>query len=495
MPPLPVKIATAKKAVSRAEHEAAQQAQLAANHDAARTLPVASRSGPPPVAVGAERVARVIADFQSDTQEIVSQPDPLPARLTLFALALLVVAALTWAALATIDRIVIAKGKVISTQPTLVVQPLESAIIKAIHVRAGDVVKAGAVLAELDPTFSAADVAQLEARRDSLNAQIARLEAEYEGRAFVVPAGEPNLQVQLQDRIWSVRQSQFQAQMRQYEQKMAGLRSDLDSKRRQLVQLESQGRNADELMGMQQKLLQGPAGSRARVLDAERESLQVKQSLAATRSAIEQNEHELRSLEAEREVFVKQWATKISEDLVARRDERASAQEQLTKAQKRLSLVRLETPVDAVVLEVAPKSVGSVLDDAEPLFRLMPANTALEVEGQIEAKDVGHVRVGDPVEVKLDAYQFMEYGSLKGEVVTISEDSFQDKNAPPGQASGPVYKSRIKLVTTELPVVPDNYRLMPGMPAAAEIKVGERSVLRYFLRPVLRGVAEGLREP
>jgi HlyD family type I secretion membrane fusion protein len=275
---------------------------------------------------------------------------------------------------------------------------------------------------------------------------------------------------------------------------MASIQADLDSKKQTMAQLQSRDKIAGDLLNMRRALEETQAGSKERTLRALQESLEARREVTTVASTIQQHQHELESLAAEREVFIKQWQARLSEELVARRDERSGIIEQYSKAKRRLALVRLETPVDAVVLEIAPRSVGSVISSAEPLVKLVPLNAPLEVEANISAQDFGHVRIGDPVELKLDAYSFMEYGVLRGEVMIISEDAFQDRQ---GMDSVTVYKARIRLVTTTLDTnnQPDSFRLVPGMPLSAEIKVGERSVIKYFLRPVLRGLKEGLREP
>lgn len=491
MPKLPIRIATAKRAVSREEYEAAKKG-LPAPQTPGRAVAFPG-GGRMAVAVSDQQVARVISDFQSDTQEILNSPDPLLARLTIFILAAMVITALVWASVARIDRVVAVRGKMVSTVPGLVVQPLDTAIIKSIDVKAGDTVKAGATLATLDPTFTEADVAQLQTRIESLNAQISRLEAEYNSRPFAIPAGkEDSLPYSLQMRIWSERQSQYEAQIRNYTQKRASLETEIKAREQELVQLQAREKIASELLNMRRILEEGQVGTKERTLRQTQETLDIRRAVVTTQASIQQNSHDLESLEAEQDVYTKQWATRISEELVTRRDERSSLLEQLSKAQKRLDLVRLETPVDAIVLEIAPRSVGSVISSAEPLFKLVPLNAPLEVDVSIPTKDNGYVQIGDPVEIKLDAYSFMEHGVLKGKLIRVSPDTFEERV---GMDVMSVYKGRIELLTTTLETPPANFHLTPGMSLSAEIKIGERTVLHYFLRPVMRGMQEGLREP
>lgn len=476
-----LRIATAKVPASRA----------------AAGLPVPASGARLPVPAGGKaaraQVEQLINDYQSDTAEILGQPDPLLARSALFTLMLLVGAALTWAALAHVDRIVMARGKVASAAPTVVVQPLETAIIKTLEARVGDVVKAGAVLATLDPTFNAADVAQLQAKAQSLDAQIARLEAEHQERPFALAAGQDNDYGRLQQGLWSERQSQYTSTLRDYDEKTARARSEITARQRELEQLAEQAKVVGEVETMRRALEERQAGTRLDLLRAREGAIEVRRNIALAKAALQQGLHNVQMAEAEKEIFVKQWKNRLTEDLVARRDERNALLEQLAKARKRLDLVRLVTPVDAVVLETADRSVGSVATAGQPLFTLVPLHAGLEIEAQIPAQDFSHVQVGDPVEIKLDAYPYLEHGMLLGAVETIAADAFTNREAP--GTSSIVYKTRIRLVKATLDTAPESFRLVPGMPLSAEIKVGERSVLTYFLRPILRGLNEGLREP
>jgi hemolysin D len=151
----------------------------------------------------ANEVTQVVNEFQADTVELDTRPEPFLARALLWALALFVITAISWATFAQIDRVVSARGKVVSVAPNVIVQPLEAAIIRSIEVKVGDVVKAGTVLATLDPTFAQADVEQIEARIASLDASINRLEAEQMRRPYApVPKADRFGYEQLQEAIY-----------------------------------------------------------------------------------------------------------------------------------------------------------------------------------------------------------------------------------------------------------------------------------------------------
>ncbi|CAO3411668.1 HlyD family type I secretion periplasmic adaptor subunit [Azospirillum largimobile] len=433
-----------------------------------------------------------VGAFQKDTEAIQNAPDPFLARITLHLLALFVIGLVTWASLSYLDKIVVAQGKIISVETNVMVQPLEMAVIKRVLVRPGDVVRKGDVLATLDPTFTQADVLQLESRLANADALIARLEAEHDGKSFM-PGVDRYGFGSLQQALWRERQAQYQSQMQNYEEKLARLQANVTKYEMDRVHLNERLKVVREIENMRSSLLATQVGSKLNLLQATSDRIDIERNLVLNQNELQGNRHDLQALLAERDVFIQQWNGKIIEELTSQRNEREAMREQLTKARKRQSLVQLDAPVDAIVLEVSPKAAaGSIAKEAEPLFTLVPVGSALEVEASIDARDLAFVQIGDKVRVKLEAYPYMQHGALDGEVTTISEDSFSSKD----NANGALfYRARIKLLTTTLDNVPSNFRLIPGMPLSADIKVGERRIITYFLRPILRGVDESLREP
>jgi HlyD family type I secretion membrane fusion protein len=453
-------------------------------------LPVAIQTAKQPARPDRkQKVARVVNEFQLDTVEIETRPDPLAARATLLTLAAFLLCAIVWMSLTRLDRVVSATGTIISTAPNIVVQPLEPATIRSIEVKVGDMVKAGSVLARLDPTFAEADVDQIEARIASLDAAIARLEAEQAKTPYAL-AAKPTEYAQLQHAIWRERQTEYAAQMRLFDERAARARAAIAAITREREQLQQNLKITREVEDMRVELEQNKTGSRLNSLIARSTRISMERELTKLENDLIESRHELEAIEAERAVYQRRRDSETVQELVTKRDERASLAEQRVKAQRRKEMVRLTTPVDAVVLEIAERSVGSVVKDAEPLFRLVPLDSPLEVEANIEARQIGNVAVGDPVQIKLDAFNYMEHGVAHGTVRVLSSDSFTHKDG-----SAPFYRSRIEIIDMDLTNMPETFRLIPGMPLTAEIKVGRRSIMNYLLRPVVRSFDEGLREP
>jgi hypothetical protein len=188
------------------------------------------------------------------------------------------------------------------------------------------------------------------------------------------------------------------------------------------------------------------------------------------------------------------WLPTPAQPRAAARRERDAPLKQFEKAARRNEITVLTAPADAIVLHVAQRSVGSVMKEAEQLYTLVPLVSPLEAEVLVEGLDVGHVKTGSLTRLKLEAWPFQKHGALTGQLRTLSEDTF-NRDPKKGGEARPHYKARIDITSTKLRDVPPTFRLTPGMSVTAEINAGERTVLSYFLYPLLRGLDGSIREP
>lgn len=437
----------------------------------------------------------VALEFQPDARELEERPLPGAARWSLYALAGLVAALIVWASLSEVDRIVTARGKLVTTAPTLVVQPLETSIVRRVAARAGQVVKKGQVLAALDPTFTEADVARLQGRLASLQAQIQRLEAELQGGDYTPGQGNAEDR-RLQLLLFQKRRARFRARRLASAESLAALQAQLTTNLRDQKVLAQRLQGLREIERMRSALHQEKHESRLRVLEARNRRLEVERELQQVKNREPELRHQLARVAAEVQAFEEAWRQEAAEELVSATRERDNAAEQLAKARKRQDLVLLRAPADAVVLETARRSVGSVVQAAETMFTLVPVDVPLEAEAHIAARDIGYLRVGDSARIKLDAFSFQKHGTLKARVRSISEDVFQPRGpSAEGEPAGVYYLARFAIDEPRLKGVPKDFRLIPGMTLSAEIKVGSRSVISYFLYPIIRTFDESIREP
>jgi hemolysin D len=434
-------------------------------------------------------------DFLPDADAIERSPLPPYLRRTLHLMAAALVTFVVWASLSQVEKIVIAKGRLVNPTGNIVVQPLETSIISKIEVQAGQVVKKGQVLATLDPTFTQADEAQLRTRLQSLDTQTSGLRAELEGRgagnAVRGAAGSDDL---LQSQLSNERQANFGAQVKKLDQNLARLKAGLETNRRDQQVLAQRVKSLGEVEAMQEKLMAEQYGAKLRLLEARDHRLEIERDLLLARNKEQELLSELAAAQAERSAFGNSWRQKMMEDLLAATRERDTVNEQLQKADKRHQLVQLTAPVDGVVLDISKLSQGSVVKEAEQMFTLVPLNAELEAEVQVDSLDIGYIKLNDTVHLKLDAFPYQQHGALDGKVRTISEDAFR-REANAGQGLDAFYLSRVGFGKAKLKKMNDQSRLLPGMTLSAEIVVGKRSVMSYLLWPLTKALDESIREP
>lgn len=443
-----------------------------------------------------------VLEFQSPSSAIAAAPIPISARGTIWIIAALFASCVIAMGLIAVDKVVVAQGKVVSQSPTLVIQPLETAIVRAIHVREGQFVRAGEVLAQLDPTFAAADLGALAAQVASLQAEVSRMQAEVEGRPFLYTGLDPALS--LQAAIYGQRQSERNFKLETYRQKIGGLESTVT---RSLADAEAYRQRravAGRVEQMRQDLERMQVGSRLNSLAATDNRLEMERGLASAVNTAETAKRDLGALMAERDAFEQTWRSDTSQRLAEQIRKLSDARESLNKAQLRRQMVELRAEADGTINTVARVSVGSVMQSGEAFITMIPANASMEVEANISGRDNGFVHEGDPVAIKFDTFPFAQYGMAFGKVRIVSGDSFTAADEQrtrtgavplaPGSAE-PFFRARIAVEQLALHNVPAGFRLAPGMPVTADIKVGKRTMLDYLLGRILPITSEGMREP
>jgi HlyD family secretion protein len=444
----------------------------------------------------------VILEFQMPSTAITTAPVPLAARHVVWIIGSMLTVILLTLGLIHVDRVVTGQGRVVSRTPTLMLQPLEASIVRSIDVHEGQSVRAGQVLARLDPTFAAADVGALAAQVSSLQAQVSRLQAEVDGQPFAYSGIDPNLS--LQAAIFGQRQAEYTFKLENYTQKINGLISAIAKANSDATGFRNRLQVATSVEHMRRDLEKLQVGSKLNTLAAMDNRAEMERNLHSSEDVVRSAQRDLAALMAERDGYVQSWHADISEKLAEAASKLSDARESLNKAQLRKQLVELRADRDATVLTVAKVSVGSVLQSGQQFITLVPADAPLEVEANISGRDDGFVHVGDPVSIKFDTFPFIQYGLAYGTVRTISADSFtaqDDQRNPTGavpllnNTTEPFYRARITIDRVDLHGTPPDFGLMPGMPTTNDIKVGKRTVLQYLLGRALPVASEGMREP
>jgi HlyD family type I secretion membrane fusion protein len=443
-------------------------------------------------------VATIVGAFESETAAVVLRTSPRNERLILHVLAGMIVLAIVLMSLTKLERVVTStSGRIVPLAGSFFIQPYDKAIIREIHVKPGDIVRKGQILATLDPTFATADLRQLKFAFASGQALVDRLQAERDGEPYA--GGDQPYQV-LQLSLWRQRQAEYRAGIADFDARMHSVEETTAKAEAGVENFGKRLEVATQIETIRTTLQRDGWGSKLNTVLAADNRIDMARQLAESQHLVQQSRHDLDSLKARRLGYIEWWHDDLNKQLVQARNDLGQSERELAKAQRVQELVEVTTPRDAIVLKVGNASVGSVVSpvsqgsvETAPLFTLNPLDGPLEADINISARDIGFIRAGDPVEIKLDAYKFMLHGTAKGVVKTISEGSFTlDDNQQPIE---PYFRVRVAITEVKLHHVPTSFRLIPGMTLTADIKVGHRTLMSYLVEGALRTGSEAMREP
>jgi hemolysin D len=418
---------------------------------------------------------------------------PAP-RITLWLIMAFALIALLWAIFGRIDVVATAVGKIIPNDRTKIIQPMETAVVKAIHVRDGQTVQLGQVLIELDATSATADSERLRnealtARLEALRAQalLAALENGISPR--VKPLDGVDAARLLAEQSQATGQYQeYQARRLQLQAEIARRRAELQATQDQVVKLEQTAPIARQRAQDYQKLVKENFISRHGYLEREQARIEQEQDLASSRSKVMEIRAALMEAQQQQATLAAETRRQLLDQHNLASQKAASLEQELVKADQRGRLLRLTAPVAGTVQQLAVHTVGGVVTPAQPLMVIVPRDNVLEVEAMLPNKDIGFVNPGQDAEVKVETFPFTKYGTIHGKITQVSSDAIQDEKR------GLIYSTRVKLNKDTLQVENKTVRLTPGMAVTVEVKTGKRRVIEYFLSPLMQVTSESLRE-
>ena len=451
------------------------------------------------------KINKLVMEFQPDAVEMENRKVAGGLRWTLYVVILLLASTIGWAWWAKVDRVVIAEGKLITTAPTFIINAPQSSPIRSFKVKFGDTIKAGQELITLDPTFSEADVSKLETRLNALNAESSRLEAEQKDGPFNLPEAHKTDPVWLNQQILFIdRERQETAAEEQYEAEKLKLEAQKAKNAAEVNSRTDLIEHRSEDLRTASDLYQKGAGSMDDVRNARIELKYAKNNLITAEKTVAETDSQFVVLRKQHEATMAKEKAAISLELAQKRQQREEVEEDLNKARRANELVVIYAPNDYPeykVIELADPT--SIANPGQPIVKLLPTNSPLELEVRVQSKDIALIRDskdGAPrdVRIKISAFPYMKHGSLSGYIKTINEDITELQT--PGMTQS-YYEVRVRLDDSpeapklhSIPEGEDRY-LRPGMAATAEIKVGRRRVIDFFVYPLFQSLDTSIREP
>lgn len=413
---------------------------------------------------------------------------PRLMQFTVWLVAAIIACAVGWAAVTKVAQVARAPGEIIPNGHTQPIQHLEGGIVREAAVREGDLVEAGQVLVRLDHTGVMAELEQVRTRESSLRLQAERLRAFAEGRiAALEDAAEQSLSA---DQA-AILRSQEKARLSQravLERQLAGRRADLEALLSQQKTLQRQIVITGEALEMRKTLTQQGLNSKLTFLDVQREMNRVQGELSTVtvnigraREAIAEAEQRLIELESRLSADAMRELGAVTSDL-------RQIEELRVKLEDRVARTEITSPVRGIIKDLRTYAAGAVIQPGGFVAEVVPVGRELIVEARVSPSDIGQLRPGQPVAVKVSTYDFAQFGSVPGQLVHVSPSTFHGPNI------APFYKALVRLERGYAGEDPARNPLLPGMTVLADIKTDERTVLRFLLNPVYRAIDTAFQE-
>lgn len=423
----------------------------------------------------------------SQALELEEKPDNRYLRLSLYALGAAALIFFPWAALTPITQVVNASGEVIPEGEVTVVQHLEGGIVSKVNVRDGDSVRQGQVMLELRPTLVESEYSAVQQQLRNLMLQQRQLQAAIRGDSIVdldatkVSAAQRDLLTNRlanrNDKIASA-----QAVIRQKQAEIRGLDEQTDKFRQEIELYRT-------LRSMWSKLVATGAASRLSLLNAEQQLASAETKYAELQGTRAEALQLLGQAKANLADLQSGLRLEQSSQVASLVNEEAVVSENIKKLRNQLERTKVTAPIAGVVSDLRFKAPGAVIAPGAVVMQLVPSNSHNLVEVRIRSSDIGFVRPGQSVEVKLQPYDSSIYGSVPGKLVSISPSTVQN----PDDRSY-YYKARVELERQHVDGSNNRYPIQVGMPLVADIQGPRRSVLQYLFQPLARTFDSALRE-
>lgn len=421
----------------------------------------------------------------------MAQDTPRKSRLTVWVVATLMLTALVWAKFAVLEEVTMGEGKAIPSSKVQVIQNLEGGIVTEIFVREGQLVNKGETLLRLDDTRFRSNKGESEVDRFTLTAQVERLSAEAEGRPFKLPAeviakapqvaaDELALYQSRQQRLRS-EQRTLNEQLRQKTQELAEFRAKQEQYRSSLGLVQQE-------LNMSTPLVTSGAVSPVEILRLRRSAVEIRGSMDATTLAIPRADSAINEIKSKVQESEFAFRSDASKELNEKRSDLAKITATSIAIDDRVTRTTVVSPVRGIVKMLKVNTIGGVVQPGSDLVEIVPLEDNLLIEAKVRPQDVAFLHPGQKAMVKFSAYDYTIYGGLPAKLELIGADTTIDDKG------NSFYLIQVRTDRNHLGSDAKPLLIIPGMTATVDIITGEKSVLDYLLKPVLKARTEAMRE-
>lgn len=394
--------------------------------------------------------SRDIAYVNDIRQAVLAHSTPRMNAMLYLMLAILA-AAIVWAAMARVDEVTRAEGRVIASGGEQNIQSLDGGILQALLVKEGDPVEPGQPLAKIDPTRAEAGYREVRSKVIGLQGNIARLRAEAYGQPLDFPE-----EVRKEAKVVQEETRAFEARRRSLEESVASLQRSFDLATKELA--------------LSEPLMRKGLVSEVEILRMRRDANSYKMQIA------EQRNH---------------FKAQANSELAQAELELAQTKERLAGNASVVEHTLLASPVRGVIKNIRIKTVGGVVRSGETIMEVSPVDGRLLVEGKIKPADVGFVHIGQAATVKISAYDYGIYGAMKGKVELVSPDTLENEKKPGDDTT--YYRVLVRTDDDSLMVAGKKLTIRAGMTSTIDIRTSDKTILDYLLKPVFKA-KEAFRE-
>lgn len=417
--------------------------------------------------------------YLSQAIQLEEAVNPHIIRATMAMVCLALVAFLGWAGLTNINEVARTPGEVVPQGYQQTVQHLEGGMVQAINVREGEVVEKGDILITMSEAAIKEDMERARSRDLSLTMQIERLRAFVAGR-------EPDFSDMPHDALQTAQdQTAFFESMREARAKEAEIIADQINQKKQAINafysdISTARKNlalANDMHARRLELNKKGYTSDMQILEDKRRINDLQGEIKRLNSQIMVAQSEIAEFEGRLASLSASHTDNANERLDALLAEKAQNAEIIDKLEERISRLHIKAPAKGLVKGLNVNTIGAVIQPGQTLMEIVPMDETLEVQVKISPKDIGHIKIGQPVQVKFSSYDFSRYGSVQGNLGQISATTFSDAQG------GRYYQGRVTLDQPYVGKDPSNM-IIPGMTVMADVITGEKTILQYLLKPI-----------
>ena len=432
-------------------------------------------------------------EFLPAILEVTETPPSPTGRLVMWSVLALLVVGLAWAFLGHINEVAVANGKVIPSGQAKTVQVKNKGIIKEINVEEGQIVQEGDVLIVLDPTTTSADYDNLKKRAAYYKLDIQRLTAELTGQPCS-PEKDPDLEAHdlaAELALYQSRTSDYQTQRQSRQDVIAQKRARLQSAQSTYEKYAEGLKIAQDKESRLKQLIEENAISEFQLLEQQRETIEYAKNAQAEMDELTSIQAEIAEAEQNLANIDASYRKDIMTSLVDAKKEYYSLTESIKKADEDSRMATIVAPTSGRVYNLSVHTIGGIVTDAQPLLQIVPDDVGLQFEVYADNKDIGFIKPGQDVEVKITTFNFQKFGMIDAVVQEISADAVD--NAQDVEKHGK-FKLLLKPLKNYVDVEGEMVELAVGMTVSAEIKIKEKRIIDFFLDPFRKYTSEALRE-